>query len=91
MDGLQLSEQLINDISEVLGKHDSRAEDPGIGVQYLAAVTGFLVGHMDFPHDQKSDFLDQLSQFSRHVFEDVSQPEAPSSESAFGIWKPGDA
>ena len=86
MDGLQLSEQLIKDVSEALSKHDDRAEDPGIAVQYLAAITGFLVGHMEFPHPQKSEFLDQLAQFSHHVFDDVCP--APAAESSFGVWKP---
>jgi len=88
VDGLQLSEELIKDVSEALAKHDSRAEDPGIAVQYLAAITGFLVGHLDFPHPQKSEFLEQLAQFSQHVFDDVCP--APAAESAFGVWKPGD-
>lgn len=90
MDGLQLSEELINDVSDALSKHDSRADDPGIAVQYLSAITGFLVGHLEFPHEQKAEFLDQLAQFSRHVFDDVSQPES-DPEAAVGIWKPGDA
>ena len=89
MDGLQLSEQLVKDVSDAISKHDSRAEDPGIAVQYLSALTGFLVAHLDFPHDQKSQFLDQLGLFAHHVFDDVATP--PPAESAFGVWKPGDA
>lgn len=89
MDGLQLSEELIHGVSQLLSKHDPRADDPGIAVQYLAALTGFYVGHMDISHRDKSDFLDQLAQFSRHVFDDVADP--PESPDAFGIWRPGDA
>jgi len=91
VDGLQLSEQLINDVSDAIIKHDSRAEDPAIAVQYLAVVSGFLVAHLDISHQEKSEFLEHLAHFSRHVFDDVAPPPEDDHPSAFGIWKPGDA
>lgn len=91
MDELHLSEELVVDVTNALAKHDTRAEDPGIAVQYLSALTGFLVAHMGFPMEEKRDFLQQLGGFSMHVFDDVCQPDEPESkEPEVGIWRPGE-
>jgi xanthosine utilization system XapX-like protein len=95
MSELQLSAILVGEIQSVLKAHDPASEDPGVTSQYLCAVVGFLLGQQDMPSDQKTDVLEQLSAFMKHVAEDVdgqrqsaAQPAAPPQQEAFGIWKP---
>ena len=90
MDELQLSEELINDVFSALAKHDSRAEDPGIAVQYLSALTGYIVANMGFEVEEKREFLQQLAGFSMHVFDDVCEPEPEANQAGVGIWRPGE-
>lgn len=99
-DELRLSKELIDNIMKVVMAADSRARDPFIGSQYLAAVVGYVVGTSSIPEQEKKEIMEELSSFMHHVFEDVSQPQqavqaAPAAPvappgSAFGIWKPGD-
>lgn len=90
-DELQLSRQLIESVQQAVVQHDDRAKDPFIGSQYLAAVIGFLVGNTQMASDDKSQIIDELCGFMRHVFQDIANqqaaPVAPPG-SAFGIWKP---
>jgi hypothetical protein len=63
-------------------------------MQYLAAVTGYLLGSQSIDDGQKRDFLDELVAFLRHVFEDTDrrvrvQRQARSAD-AFGYWTPGE-
>jgi len=95
MSELQLSGKLIGDLQALLKEHDPSAEDPGVCSQYLCAVVGYLLGQQDMPQQQKSQVLDELSAFMKHVVDDVSQqqqqqakPPAPPPQDAFGIWKP---
>ena len=92
---LNLSRELVQSLMRALQQHDERARDPGLAAQYLAAVTGLLVGNAPPPPAQKRELLDELAAFSRHVLEDVlaraearPAPPAPDPEKAFGIWKP---
>ena len=96
-DELKLSIELIDNIMKVVMAADSRARDPFIGSQYLAAIVGYVVGTSSIPAQEKKEIMEELSSFMHHVFEDVSQPQqrvqaAPVAPpgSAFGIWKPGD-
>ena len=94
---LQLSTQLISQVCDVLEKSDPAAEDPGIASQYLAAITGFLLGQQEMPMSQKQEIAEELSAFVLHVVKDVEQqklqqpaPTAPPpSAEASGVWKPG--
>ena len=94
MSELQLSTKLINEIQAVLEQHDAGAKDPGVCSQYLCAVVGYLLGQQDMPQAQKTEVLDELSAFMKHVVDDVSQQQskpakpAPPPIDAFGIWKP---
>ncbi|MBX2835936.1 MAG: hypothetical protein KTR35_03705 [Gammaproteobacteria bacterium] len=93
MSDLQLSTQLVNDVVSLLESHDPQAADPGITSQYLSAIVGFLLGQQTMSDAQKSDLLDQLNAFSRHVMEDVTKqqqktPPPPPPQEAFGIWRP---
>jgi len=90
---LQLSAQLVEQVQALLKEHDSSATDPGVTSQYLCAIVGFLLGQQDMPAEQKTDALDQLAAFMKHVADDVdkqrrSAPPPPPPQEAFGIWKP---
>ena len=93
MSQLQLSGQLVKEITDCLARHDSAAQDPGVASQYLSAVIGFLLGQEDMTADQKSEILEELKAFAEHVATDVarqkSQTVTQQSQEAFGIWKPG--
>ena len=91
-DQLQLTGKLIDDIQNVLISHDERAQDEGITLQYLAAVSGMILSHLNMPAAQKQDFLEHLHAFSKHVLDDLAQQKQsqPPAQEAFGIWRPGD-
>ncbi len=96
MSELKLSATLVGDLQEVVQKHDPSATDPSVHAQYLCAVVGFLLGQQDMPSEQKTEVLDQLGAFMKHVAEDVDNqrrqqaapPAAPPQQESFGIWKP---
>ena len=95
MSELKLSGELLQSIQDVLVANDDDARDPGVAVQYLAAVSGYLLGMQEMDAVQKGEFLEQLYAFSRHVMDDVDQQrreaQPPAQQEAFGIWKPGEA
>jgi hypothetical protein len=96
MSQIQLSGEMVNDILVTIGKHDERAnQDMGLILQYLSAVSGFLLGHQNMSLDDKKAFLNELNGFAQHVLEDVEKQQAPeaaeAAEEDVGIWKPGDA
>ena len=94
-DELKLSKNLIDQVMNVVVTADSRAKDPFIGSQYLAAIIGYIVGSSSIPAEDKKEIVDELSSFMHHVLQDVAQPQqqqvpvAPPGQ-AFGIWKPSD-
>jgi len=95
MSELQLSAKLVSDIQNLLQQHDPAATDPGVTSQYLCAVVGFLLGQQDMPAAEKTDVLEQLGAFMKHVADDVdtqrqqaAAPPAAPQQPAFGIWKP---
>ncbi len=93
-DELVLSDQLINDVKAVLEKHDPQASQGMIGVQYTAAIMGYMLGEQQMPADSKQAILDQLGGFAIDIMRQVEQrnapvPPPPSAANAFGIWKPG--
>ena len=96
---LNLSRELVQGVMRALQQHDGRARDPRLAAQYLAALTGLLVGNGSGEAAQKRELLDELGAFSRHVLEDVLAqaqaqaaarpvPPAADPEKAFGVWKP---
>ncbi|MFO8153527.1 hypothetical protein [Thioalkalivibrio sp.] len=94
-DSLQLSGDLIQRLQDVLIEADPRAREPIVGVQYLAAVIGYLVAQMPEPVAQRKDYLAQLAEFTDSVFVDVesrkqSGPPSQPPQAASGVWRPGD-
>jgi hypothetical protein len=93
MDQIQLSQQLIDDIQDVLMAADERARDPAIAMQYLVAIVGYALGSQDLPGAAKQEILEELTALARHVMDDVNrqkQAQAKAAGEAFGIWRPGD-
>lgn len=92
MEPLKISDELIADLQGVVVKHDDRASDAGVAIQYYSAIIGYVLAQQSYPTDQKQEFLDQLNAFSRHVLDDcISQAPPAQNDSAMGIWRPGDA
>ena len=70
-ESLQLSDELISGLIEVIAKHDSRAEaDMMLGLQYLAAVTGYLAAGYPGPAQERDTLLEHLAAFTKHVTDD---------------------
>jgi len=102
---LQLSVEMVRDIQERLKQADDRASDPGVAAQYLAAVSGFMLGNINAETEKKKEFLRQLSDFAASVVDDVeaqnqmnqAQPAASGAgadagtNETSGIWTPGDS
>jgi len=92
MADIELSSQLLQDIQAAVQRQQPDA-DHDMVMQYLAAVMGYLVGsNSQFSAAQRTEFLDDLCAFARHVASDVvAQHQAPAQtqqESAFGYWDP---
>ena len=87
--GIQLSSELISDLRDTLIKHDPAAENELYFMQYLSAVTGYVLAHQDQAVDKKS-LLGDLTHFMGQVVDQVEQDKKPADD-AFGVWKPGDS
>ena len=87
--GIQLSSEMISDIKAVITKHDSAADNDLYLMQYLTAVTGYVLAQTEQPGMDKKALLGDLTHFMGQVHDQVEQDMKPP-EDAFGIWKPGD-
>lgn len=89
MSGIQLSPELIDNLKSVLLKHDPTTKDDRLLMQYLSAVTGFVLAHQTQPGLDKRAFLDDIHTFAGQVLAQVESDMQPEhQEEAFGIWKP---
>jgi len=95
MSGIQLSSDLVSDIKTVIVQHDPQAENDMFFMQYLTAVTGYVLAHQANPGLDKRELLNDLHVFSGQVLDqmemDIQQQDTrqqPQQEDAFGIWKP---
>jgi hypothetical protein len=87
--GIQLSSEMISDIKAVVAKHDPAASNDLFFMQYLTAITGYVLAHQDQPGMDKKGLLGDLTHFMGQVLHQVEQDLKPA-EDAFGIWRPGD-
>lgn len=90
MEPLKLSDDLVKELQDVIARHDERASDAAIAVQYYAAIIGYVLAQQSLPDDQKKDFLNQLNAFSGHVLDDCITNAPPPAAEAMGKWRPGD-
>jgi hypothetical protein len=90
MSTIQLSDELISEIQQVLVKNDPACQDAGIGIQYIAAITGFMLSQFPGEEQQKKEILNQLFGFANHVLTENAPKKEPANQGgdAFGIWKP---
>ncbi len=86
--GIQLSSEMISDIKAVITKHDPAADNDLYLMQYLSAVTGYMLAHQDQPGMDKKALLNDLGSFMGQVLDQVEKDMKPA-EDAFGIWTPG--
>jgi hypothetical protein len=100
MSGIQLSSDLVSDIKAVFLKHDPETENDMLFMQYLAAVTGYVLAHQTHPELDRRELLNDLHVFSGQVLDQMKIDlqgqdlqnqdlgQQPRQEDAFGIWKP---
>ena len=86
--GIQLSSEMISDIKAAVVKNDPAAANDLYFMQYLSAVTGYVLAKQTDSEIDKKGLLSDLSYFMGQVLEQVEQDMKPA-EDAFGIWKPG--
>ena len=80
MSEIKLSPQLFEDVQQAVIQHDAEAaEDVGLLLQYLSAVTGYLLGSQQFERAYKDAFLQELSGFTQHVMDDTDKKMQPAS------------
>lgn len=91
MSGIQLSNELVVDLKNVMEKHDPATSDDLLFLQYLSAVSGYVLAHQTQPGMDRKGFLNDLNIFTGQVLEQVERDMAPQQpqEDAFGVWKPG--
>ncbi|AKJ95898.1 MULTISPECIES: hypothetical protein [Thioalkalivibrio] len=91
-DTLQLSGELIQKVQDLLTEVDPKAQQPIVAVQYLSAITGFMVAQMPESVNERKEYLKQLSEFTESVFVDVESRKqtAPPPQDASGVWRPGE-
>lgn len=88
--GIQLSSEMISDLKAAIMKHDPAAENEMYFMQYLTAVSGYVLAHQDQPGMDKKSVLNDLTHFMGQVLDQVESDMKPP-EDAFGVWKPGEA
>ena len=90
MSGIQLSNEMVTELKSVMEKHDPATSDDMLFMQYLSAVTGFVLAHQSNPGLDKKEFITDLAGFTTQVVEQVSEDMRPQqpAEDAFGVWKP---
>ena len=87
---IQLSSEMISDIKAVVMKNDPAADNDLYFMQYLSAITGYVLAQQDEPDLDKKSLLGDLSHFMGQVLDQVESDMKPP-EDAFGVWKPGDS
>lgn len=91
--GIQLSAEMIAHIKSGLVEHDALAENDLVFMQYLTAITGFVLAHQTDPALDKRGLMNDLVAFLGQVVDQVEsdlRPARPVAD-AFGVWKPGQA
>jgi len=91
---IQLSPELFHDIQQAVHKQQPGA-DNGVILQYLAAVTGYLLGsERGLDKQGKDAFYAELCAFTEQVYNDLhshqqqQQAAAAPVGQAFGYWVP---
>lgn len=79
-DGLQISDALIGNLVNLIAQHDERAnEDMMLGLQYLAAVSGYIAASYPGNDSDREELLQHLAAFTSHVAKDRAKQMAQAS------------
>ena len=81
-DGITLSDDLIHGMMNLVMNHDPAAQQDMIrGLQYFAAVTGYLAADYPGPEEQRNELLEHLHQFATHVANERAASSQPQEQS----------
>ena len=70
-ESIQIHDDLISGVLDVVVKNDARAEaDMMLGLQYLAAVIGYIAASYPGPAAERDALLEHLAAFTKHVTDD---------------------
>lgn len=70
-ESIQIHDDLIAGVLDVVVRNDARAEaDMMLGLQYLAAVIGYIAASYPGPASERNGLLEHLAAFTRHVSDD---------------------
>lgn len=80
-ESLQIHDELISGVLDVIVRHDSRAEaDMMLGLQYLAAITGYIAASYPGPASERNALLEHLAAFAKHVSDDRAASLQPQQQ-----------
>ena len=83
-DSIQIHDDLISGVLDVVIKHDTRAEtDMMLGLQYLAAIIGYIAASYPGAASERDALLEHLAAFTKHVTDDRAaslQPQQPQGQ-----------
>lgn len=76
-DSINLSQDLINNLLNVIHQHDADAQqDMLVAIQYLVAVSGYLSADYPGPANERDELLEHLHAFMKHVCDDRAASQA---------------
>ncbi len=80
-ESIQIHDDLISGVLDVVVKHDARAEaDMMLGLQYLAAVIGYIAASYPGPESERDALLEHLAAFAKHVSDDRAATLKPQQQ-----------
>ena len=80
-DGLQLSDDLVHGMMNLVMNHDPATQQDMIrALQYLSAVTGYLVADYPGPVEERDALLDHLAEFAKHVADDEAESRGSAEQ-----------
>lgn len=80
-ESIQIHDDLIAGVLDVIVKNDARAEaDMMLGLQYLAAVIGYIAASYPGPASERDGLLEHLAAFSKHVSDDRAASLQPQQQ-----------
>jgi len=82
-ESIQIHDDLIASVLDVIVRNDARAEaDMMLGLQYLAAVIGYIAASYPGPASERDGLLEHLAAFTRHVTDDRAASLQPQQQQA---------
>lgn len=80
-DSIQIHDDLISGVLDVVIKHDTRAEtDMMLGLQYLAAIIGYIAASYPGAASERDALLEHLAAFTKHVTDDRAASLQPQQQ-----------